>query len=224
MKYWQSIRFLAALAFSGTVMLLSPLAIAAGDHWSLVPHFGLSVLGDQSADVVGADGIDDGKSSIAVDQGFTAGLSVRYDYADSPWISEFGWEYRSNDSRATTAGGLLLPSGNYASNTFYINGRYVLSSGSRLSTWVGGGVTWLQEVDLDSEDAAGERSFSDSGSVGYQAMVGVDYELSSRFYLTGEFRYSNQTGLDLSEEGGDGSVNGIDYQPVTLGLGVGYRF
>ncbi len=153
-----------------------------------------------------------------------AGLSVRYNYADSPWISEFGGEYRSNDANTTVSDNKQLPSGNYASNTFYINGRYVLSKGSRLTAWIGGGATWIQEVDLDSEDADGERSFSDSGSIGIQALAGVDYELSERLYISSEVRYSSQIGLELSEEGGAGRVSGIDYQPVTLGLGIGYRF
>lgn len=83
----------------------------------------------------------------------------------------------------------------------------------------------VQEVDIDSESSAGERSFSDSGAVGIQLLAGLDYNLSDRFYLTGELRFTSFTGLDLSEEaGGDGRVTNIDYQPVTLGVGIGFRF
>jgi len=157
--------------------------------------------------------------------GFTAGLSARYYYPDSRWVSEFGWEYRSNDSTITPAAGAQLPDGNYASNIFYLNGRYRLTEGSSFTPWLGGGVTWTQEVDLDSEDANGERSFSDSGSVGFQLMAGADYDLSDRLYLTGELRYSSQTEIELSEQGGGGAtVTGLDYQPLTLSVGVGVRF
>ena len=83
---------------------------------------------------------------------------------------------------------------------------------------------WVQEIDLDSETADAERSFSDSGSVGFQLMAGADYKLSERFYLTGELRYTSNVGIDLSEEGGSGAVTDIDYQPITVGLGIGYRF
>jgi len=135
--------------------------------------------------------------------GFTAGLSARYYYPDSRWVSEFGWEYRSNDSTITPR----------------------LTEGSSFTPWLGGGVTWTQEVDLDSEDANGERSFSDSGSVGFQLMAGADYDLSDRLYLTGELRYSSQTEIELSEQGGGGAtVTGLDYQPLTLSVGVGVRF
>lgn len=204
--------------------LLSPsLAQATGEGWSIVPQFGLSQLADQSP-TINADSIAQGNSDIAVDQGFSAGLSLRYDYAGTPWTSEFGWEYRSNDAEITATDGTTLPDGNYASNTFYINGRYAILERGRLTPWVGGGISWIQEIDLDSENADGERSFSDSGGIGVQVMVGADYNLSDRFYLSGEIRYSSQTGLDLDEENGTGQVIGIDYQPLTLGLGLGYRF
>lgn len=214
-------KLIAAIVVGGS--LATPVH-AAGDGWSAVPYIGLSQLGNQSPTLTNAADIADGSLDITVDSGFTAGLGIRYDYEDSRWTSEFGWEYRSNDSEIITADGSALPAGNYASNTFYLNGRYALAEGNRWTPWIGGGLSWVQEIDLDSEDTNGERSFSDSGSIGFQLMAGMDYDLSERLYLTSEIRYSSQTGLDLSEENGSGTVTGIDYQPVTLGLGVGSRF
>lgn len=212
-------------AVSSLVFLTSGNAIADDrDGWSVVPYVGISILGDQSPRLTGANDIVDGSLDIAVDNGFTAGLGLRYAYKDSRWISEFGWEYRSNDSATTAADGSLLPDGNYASNSVYLNGRYDLLDGETWTPWVGAGLTWIQEIDLDSEDDAGERSFADSGSVGFQVMAGVNRDLNDRFYLTGELRYSSQTRLDLDEEEGSGRVSGIDYQPLTLGLGLGVRF
>jgi len=89
---------------------------------------------------------------------------------------------------------------------------------------VGAGLTWLQEIDLDGESDDVERSFADSGSIGYQLMTGVDVDLTERFYLSGQFRYSGRGGTDLDAEGEDGRVSSIDYHPVTLGLGEGLRF
>ena len=54
--------------------------------------------------------------------------------------------------------------------------------------------------------------------------AGVDYDVDDRFFLTSELRYSSQTEIDLVEEGGSGRVSDIDYQPVTLGVGIGIRF
>jgi len=209
-----------------TLLMLTAATAGANerDGWSVVPYVGISVLGDQSPGIAGADDIVDGELDVAVDSGFTAGLGLRYAYDDSRWTSEVGWEYRSNDSTTTAADGSELPDGNYASNTFYLNGRYDLIDGAIWTPWIGGGLTWIQEVDLDSEDEAGERSFADSGSVGFQLMAGVNRALTERLYLSGELRYSRQTDLELAEEGGSGRVRDIDYAPLTLGLGVGVRF
>lgn len=223
MKHVNVSRTVTASLITISALLVTHPASAAGERWSIVPQFGVSLLGDQSPDI-NADGIAAGRSDIEIDQGFNAGLGLRYDYVDSRWTSEFGWEYRSNDATTTAADGTTLPDGNYASNTFYVNGRYALTTGNRLTPWVGGGLTWIQEIDLDSEEGSSERSFSDSGAVGFQLMAGVDYALSDRFYLSGELRYSSQRGLDLDEENGSGRVTGINYEPVTLGLGIGYRF
>lgn len=216
-------KFAAAVAV-GSTLVTTLTAQAAGEGWSIIPYVGISQLGNQSPNIAGGDDIVDGGLDIAVDSGFTAGLRVRYDYESSRWTSEVGWEYRTNDSETTTSDGNVLPDGNYASNTFYLNGRYSLTDANRWTPWIGGGLTWIQEVDLDSENADGERSFSDSGSIGFQVMAGVDYDLSDRFYLTSELRYGSQSALNLEEEGGNGRVTDIEYQPVTLGLGVGIRF
>ena len=58
----------------------------------------------------------------------------------------------------------------------------------------------------------------------FRAVFGVAYDLSERFYLTSEIRYSSQTGLELAEEGGAGSISNSDYQPLTLAFGLGVRF
>ncbi|MEM7256903.1 MAG: OmpW family outer membrane protein [Pseudomonadota bacterium] len=205
------------------LILMAPVAHAAADGWSVVPYIGLSVL-DNQAPQIESEGIASGQAEVSVDSGFTSGLSVRYDYRDSRWTSEFGWEYRSNDSRITGAADTQLPAGNYASNTFFLNGRFALSNDQKWTPWIGGGVSWVQEIDLDSETATTERSFSDSGAVGFQLMAGADYDLSDRIYFTSELRYTSFTGMDLTQEGGDGSVTDIDYQPLTLAVGIGFRF
>ena len=213
----------AAIAL-GSALVTTLTSHAADDRWSIVPYVGISQLGNQSPTIIGGEDIVDGGLDISAGSGFTAGLGIRYGYENSRWNSEIGWEYRSNDSETTTANGSVLPDGNYASNIFYLNGRYSLTDGNRWMPWLGGGLTWIQELDLDSENIDGERSFSISSSVGFLIMAGVDYNLSNRFYITSELRNGSHRSLDLEEEDGNGRVTNIDYQPVTLGLGIGIRF
>lgn len=197
---------------------------ASATGWSIVPYTGLSQMQDQTLEINGLGSGQDGRADVALETGFVAGISSRFHYDNSRWISEFGWEYRSNDAIITSANGSQFPGGNYASNIFYLNGRYQLAESQAFIPWVGAGLLWTQEIDLDSEGTGPEQSFSTSGSTGYQLMVGADYDISPQLYLTGEFRFSSQSGLDLDEEGGAAVVSDIDYQNLTLSLGVGYRF
>ncbi len=215
---------LTAILLSAITTTVVTSTHASDGGWSLVAHVGSSNIEDQSASIINATDITNGPAQVSLDSGFTAGLSVRHDYEGTPWISELGWEYRSNDAQTTTSDNTRLPDGNYASNIFFLNARYQLDSGPSLTPWVGAGITWVQEIDLDSEDPTGERSFSDSGATGYQLMLGADYQLTDNFYITGELRYSGMTGIDLTQEGGSGEVRNLDYQPITLGLGIGYQF
>lgn len=215
---------MTVLAMTSSMLFFYPVAYAKDNPWSVVPYVGLSVLGDQSAGINDSDDMANGEFNLTTGSGFTAGISARYDYRNSPWISEFGWEYRSNDSSATTSDGESFESGNYASNTFYLNGRYAFFNESSYTPWIGGGAIWTQEIDIDIQSDATANSFSDSGSVGVQLLAGVDYNLSDRFYLTSEIRYSSQSGLDLTSENSAGHVSDINYQPLTFGLGLGIRF
>jgi len=205
------------------LLLLTPTVQASG-QWALVPYIGASLLDDQNPTITNATDIADGSATVLTDTGFAAGLGVRYQYEGTPWSSELGWEYRSNNTETFTSDNTQLPDGNYASNIFYLNGRYAFNATSAFTPWVGGGILWTQEIDLDSEDNNGERSFSDSGSIGMQVMAGFNYDITDRLYITSELRYSSQTGIELREEGGlSGSVKNINYQPVTVGFGLGVR-
>ena len=91
--------------FISACCLSSPIIHASESNWSLVPYAGLSLLGDQNPDILGSTDISDGSAQVDISTGFTAGLGVRYDYENSPWSSELGWEYRSNDAKTTSANG-----------------------------------------------------------------------------------------------------------------------
>ena len=210
------------IAAASTCSISTP-SRAADSGWSVVAHAGSSTIDDQSPIIANSPGLTDGPAQVTLDAGFTAGLGVRYDYENSPWVSELGWEYRSNDAQTSTADS-TLPGGNYASNIFYINARYQIKTGHAISPWLGAGITWEQEIDLDSEGADGELSFSDGGSTGVQFLLGADYDLSDRIYLSGEIRYANTSGISLSQEDGAGEIRNLDYQPLTLAIGLGYRF
>lgn len=194
------------------------------ESWFVKPYIGLSSMSDISGNAENINGTTTGNVDVNLDTGFNAGLSGGYYYNDNIAV-EFGWEYRSNDSETNIAGALNYPEGNYASNTFYLNGLYHFSRRSNWQPYIGGGLIWMQEVDIDLELDGNELSYSGDGDIGFQALAGVNYHLNKNWAIQVEARYTSITDIDLSgEEGAVGSMSGLDYEPTTLQFGVIYRF
>jgi outer membrane autotransporter protein len=207
------------------LLILMPKTLLAEDTrgWLIRAYGGYSLLDDQNVD---SRGIGDGAASgdVEVDGGYTAGLGVGYRYSDRLEV-ELAWEYRSHDSEVKLDNGERYDDGDYASNTFWLNGRYSFSSAGPWRPYLGAGVGYIEEIDIDL-DRRGEkeRSFSDDGDIAWQIFAGVDYELTDAWILQGEVRYSFLDDVTLDEESGSGRLSGLDYDPVTFQLGVVYRF
>lgn len=219
MRYTQKLRL-----FVFTILTMATASSMAdeGDFF-LRPVFGMSSLSDTSGQTT-AIGNTDGNVDVKIDGGFNAGLGFGYYYTDQ-FAVELFWEYRSNDSETTLADGTQFTEGNYASNIFFLNGHYYFSSESKWTPYVGAGLGWIQEIDLDLETAGQELSYSGDGDITYQAFAGIDYQLSSKISVNAELRYQALSSVDLSaENGGAGSFSGLDYNPLTLQMGLSWRF
>ena len=211
---------LAATVFC---LLATGAASADDNNWFVRPYVGLSQMSDLSADFEDIDGLS-GKADIDLDSGFTGGLGVGYRF--NPQIAaEFGWEYRSNESSVTLADTSEFDDGNYASNIFYLNGYYHFAERGAWQPYVGGGLTWIEEIDIDLERSGEELSYSGDGDTGYQVFAGVNYRLSPDWQLQTELRYGSITGIDLDgESGASGEITDLDYETTTLHVGLVYAF
>ena len=209
-----------------TASLLLPLTAHAQDTdeqgWYLKPLLAISQLSDQTGTTSGV-GMVNGAADVQLDGGFASGLNLGYSYGNN-WAAEIGWEYRSNDSEVTLADGQRFSEGNYASNSFFLNGIYSFNSSSSWQPYVGAGLSWVQEIDIDLETAGSELSYSGDGDSGFQVFAGIDYQLDSRWSVLGEVRYSSISDVELSGENTMGSFSGLDYNPVSLQIGLKYRF
>jgi opacity protein-like surface antigen len=212
----------AILGLLGSV--LPGIVLAGYEGWSTRPYLGLSQMGDISGDTQ-AIGTANGKADIGLSGGFTSGLGVAYRYNDRI-SAEFAWEYRTNDSEVTLADGTRYKDGNYASNIFFVNGFHHLTKVAGWEPYVGGGLSWIQEIDIDLETAGTELSYSGSGDIGWQVFAGAAREISEQWSVSGEVRYGSITGIDLDQEGGSGagSIGKLDYQPITAQVAAIYHF
>ena len=212
------------LIITGLAALL-PLEVYAQSQegWFLRAYGGYSQLSDIDADTTGVATAAT-PADISVDGGFTAGAGAGYRYGDN-WAVELAWEYRSNDADTDLEGGAQYPDGNLAASLFYLNGYYQLAGSGKWDPYIGAGLAWLQEVDIDLEGDGPERSYSGDGDSGFQLFAGANYALTDRLALQGEIRYTYFDDLDLEgESGAAGEFSAVDYDPLTLQLGILYRF
>ncbi|MEM7208700.1 MAG: outer membrane beta-barrel protein [Pseudomonadota bacterium] len=201
----------------------SPVIADESDHWFVRPYVGVSIMSGLSSDFNDIDSLS-GRADIDLSDGFTGGIGIGYRYSEKIAL-EFGWEYRSNESSTTLADASEFDGGNYASNIFYFNGHYLLSPHYRWQPYLGAGLTWVEEVDIDLERNGEERSFSGDGDVGYQLFAGASYRLDQDWAIQGEVRFGRVSDIDLSpESGATGDFSGLDYETSTLQLGVVYNF
>ncbi|MEM9102767.1 MAG: OmpW family outer membrane protein, partial [Pseudomonadota bacterium] len=121
--------------------------------------------------------------------------------------------------------GQTFDNGNYASNLFFLNNYYHFRAFQKWQPYVGAGLVWSQEVDIDYEENGFETSFSGDSKTGWQLFVGTDYKISSQWSLLAEIRYTSLNSLTLvSENNTDEVFSNIDYEPLSLQAGLKYQF
>lgn len=204
-----------------STMSLPTLALAEVGSWYIQPVFGLSGMSSVTG-VSSGIGAVDGQTQTTLSTGFNAGFAVGKQLSDN-WSMDLLWEYRSNDSDVELANGQQFTEGNYASSFFYLNATYHIGTSGTLKPYVGAGLGVAQEIDIDLEQNGVEQSLSDSGEFAYQVYGGIHYALTPRLGLTGSVRYSATSSIALESENFEGgNLSSLEYNPVTLQMGLRY--
>jgi outer membrane protein W len=192
--------------------------------WYVKLYSGTSTLSDQSTkqtDVASAGA----SGKIKNDSGFMAGGSVGYNYTNNLSV-ELAWDYRSNDSKTNFSDGSRFNDGDFASNIFFVNGRYTFDpfAQTNLRPYIGGGLGYVEEIDVDLKSGGVERSYSKNSEMAYQFMAGITYPLTEKIDLDAGLRYVRVDNIKLKRESGSGELRNVDYDPLSLAVGLSYKF
>ena len=205
-----------------TVSTLISNAAFADDtgKWSVKLYGGISTMGDQSIDQTGG-----ATGTINSDNGFMAGGSVGYNYTNNLSV-ELAWDYRSNDSKTNFSDGTSFNDGNFASNIFFVSGKYTFDTipQTNLRPYIGAGLGYVQEIDLDLVNGGVEYSYSKNNEMAYQFMTGITYTLTKKIDLDAGLRYVRVDSINLKRENGSGELRNVDYDPLSLAIGLSYKF
>jgi outer membrane autotransporter protein len=200
------------------------LASAADDtHWYATANVGANFMSDQSVSLSGDGPTLSGDASLG--NGLLTGAAVGRAFSRS-FRAEAEFVYQSVDHDGVRlAGGGSLASGNYASTALALNGLYSFNLFRReeIRTYVGLGVAWLTEVDIDFEQDGQELSYSGDG-YGLQLLAGARYEIGERWFLDAGLRYLNAGEVTMDGEGAATGRVRADYEPWSATLGIGWKF
>jgi opacity protein-like surface antigen len=200
------------------------IASAAEDaHWYAAANVGGSFMSDQTVSLAGAGPTQSGEASLG--SGLLTGAAVGRAFSRS-FRAEAEFVYQSADHDGVRlAGGGSLPSGNFASTALALNGLYSFNLFGReeVRTYVGLGIAWLTEVDIDFEQGGQEASYSGDG-FGVQLLAGARYEIGERWFLDAGLRYLSAGEVKMDGEGAAAGRVRADYEPWAATLGIGWKF
>ncbi len=214
-----------AMAPGAALAAANPLQASAAEDGSsfYVKAFGgFGTLEDAELDYTG--GGSDASGDASFDSGFVAGVAVGYDL-DSRWAVEGEFTYRTNDVDTFTAGGTTLAdSGDFASTALMLNVFYTFDTDWRFEPYVGVGLGYTTEIDIDLAGAGfpGSRSFSGETPAA-QYMVGAKGALAAGLDIFFEGRFFRAFNPEMDAESGAGTIE-TEYGGFNLLAGVTYSF
>ena len=215
------------LAPSMTVAILSSLigtnALADDDKFYATGNIGIGFLG--SEDLTYSDSTLTATSEADFDASFAGGGSFGY-YLTDNWRVEGEVMYRRNDMKDITLGGVgASTGGDFASLSLGVSALYEFqpTDNPRLKTYVGAGVAFVQEIDIDFEIDSAETSF-ETDETALQLQAGARYDLNDRMFVDLTARYLTVSSAKMEFPADTSRTIEADYSPLTLSVGLGWRF
>jgi opacity protein-like surface antigen len=158
----------------------------------------------------------------SLDAGPVYGMAGGYRFGRN-FATEIEYVFRSNDiDKITGMGGEKIADGDLASVAIMANGYYYFDFAKNWSPYIGIGIGYLQEIDSDVKMLGkSDQTDLEDQVFAWQAMVGAEVPLDESWRFYGEGRFMTAPGPELNNS--NGSYD-IDYENISLIVGIGYQF
>lgn len=198
-------------------------ALADERNWYGTANVGLGSL--SSATLTYSDGTTSSTASGDYSTSLAAGGTLGYNFANG-FAVEGEIMYRRNDLDPVELDGLgSFNEGDFASLAFAVNAlyRFRLGDSGKLTGYVGPGIVYFQEIDIDFETNGQETSFEDSDT-GFQLKVGGRYDFNERWFAEAGATYLVADSVQMALPADPTQTIESDYDHWALSVGVGLRF
>lgn len=211
-------------ATAGIALLVSGQALAQDSRWYATADIGLGSLGSQT--LTYEDAADTSSTKADFSASFAGGGSLGYRFANG-FALEGEVMYRRNEMDPVSLPGLGdFSEGDFASLGLGINAMYHFGFDSlpKLDAYAGLGFVYLQEIDIDFDNAGEQEISFETDDTAWQAKVGAIYNLSDRWFVDGSLNYLTASSIRMAIPGDPSQTITSDYNHWTGSVGIGFRF
>ncbi len=217
-KKGQSLTALGVLMLAGTAMA------DEDDRWYATANLGLGSLGGST--LTYSDGTSTTTAEADFEASFVGGGTLGYRF-DNGWNLEGEIMYRRNEMDSINVAGLgNFTEGDFASLSFGLNALYRFNIGDsgKLSGYVGPGIVYLQEIDIDF-DADGQQEISfETDDTALQLKLGGRYDFSDRWFADVGVTYLMADSITMELPSDTSLTIESDYDHWSVQIGAGFRF
>lgn len=212
-------RFLALGCVACLTATAAPAIAADQDGLYARVTAGWSIAQDQDFSTV------NGNIDTELDAGYALTAALGHDYGNLR--GEIELSYRENEVDGHKLNGTAVsPSGGESSAlALMANGYYDFDTQTQITPYVGAGIGFAR-VDVKDYSAAGNNDVADGDETvfAYQVIAGLEYPVSPRTSLTGEYRYFATTDVDIDTNLGGARGSDVTFDSHSILLGVKHSF
>ncbi|MDX1508511.1 MAG: outer membrane beta-barrel protein [Woeseiaceae bacterium] len=205
----------------GAPVLADPAGLTG---WYASAGIGVGNLSNSS--LTYSDGANTDTVATSFDTSFAGGGSVGYGFSNG-FTLEGEIMYRRNEFGAVSIPSLGdFTEGDFASLGFGVNllYRFPIGSSGKWSGYAGPGYVWLQEIDIDFDDAGQQEISFETDDSGLQFKFGGRYDFSDRWFAEAGATYFSVDGVRMELPTEPTQTLTSDYDHWTASIAVGLHF